>query len=160
MKKLILSALVVGSLFATSCKKTKDAVKDGAEVVKGGANAVAGAAKDGANVVAGAAKDGANAAAGLAKDGVDAVKSVVGLDGVSIPEFKDAKVGEHLQAYASYAKEYIAGGADVAKNTELMKKGADLLAKGKEILGGLDAESATKFNTVMTAIQSKMAPAK
>jgi len=90
MKKLILSALVVGSLLATSCKKAKEAgnaVKDGAtSVVKDGANAV----KDGATKVADKAGD-------MAGKAGDAVKSAVGLDGIDIPEFKDPKVGEYLR---------------------------------------------------------------
>ena len=187
MKKVILSALVVGSLLATSCKKAKEAgsaLKEGTEAVangavdaaKDGANAVANGAADVANGAAGVVKDGANAVANGAeavvdgaKDGANAVvdgakniagKAVSAITGVSIPEFKDPAVGAHLQAYSEYAKDYIAAGTDAYKNTELVKKGADLLAKGKTIVAGLDAESATKFKSVMTAIQSKMAPAK
>ena len=173
MKKLILSALVVGSLLATSCKKAKEAGSNltdtvtntadkAGNLVKDGANAVVDGAKDGANAVVDGAKDGANAvvdgAKGLADKATTAVSSAIA--GVAIPEFKDAKVGEHLQAYSSYAKDYIAAGTDAYKNTALVAKGADLVAKGKTILAGLDAESATKFKSVLSAIQSKMAPAK
>jgi len=157
MKKVILSAFVVASLMATSCKKAKEAgqdlkegteavVKEGADVVKEGANAVA----DGAEAVADGAKD-------LADKAGSAIKSAIA--GVDIPEFEDPKVGEHLQAYSEYAKDYIAKGKDAYKDAALVQKGADLLAKGKEIVKGLDAESAAKFNKVVTAIQSKMAPA-
>ena len=165
MKKVILSALVVGSLLATSCKEAKEganALKDGAgAVVEGGANVVkdgAGAVKDGANAVVDGAKDGANAVVDGAKD--IAGKAVSAITGVEIPEFKDPAVGAHLQSYSEYAKDYIAAGTDAYKNTELMAKGKDLVAKGTEIVKGLDAESATKFKSVLTAIQSKMAPAK
>lgn len=153
MKKVILSVLVFGALLATSCKKAKEATDVVADGAKSGVNVVTEGAKDGANVVSDVTKDGASAIVG-------AVKTITGLDGVTIPEFKDAKVGEHLQAYATYAKEYIAGGVDVAKNADLMQKGAALVTKGKAMLAGLDAESATKFKTVMSAIQAKMAPAK
>ena len=162
MKKVILSALVVGSLLATSCKKAKEAGKDlkdaTVEVAKDGANAV----KDGANAVAEGAKDGANAVVDGAKDlaakAGEAVSSAI--EGVSIPKFEDPKVGEHLQAYSAYAKDYIAAGKDAYKDAALVKKGADLLAKGKTIVAGLDESSTKKFNSVLTAIQSKMAPAK
>ena len=161
MKKVILSALVVGSLLATSCKKAKEAGQDlkagteavvnkGAEAVKDGANAVVDGAKDGANAVVDGAKD-------LADKAGAAVQSAI--DGVSIPTFADPKVGEHLQAYSEYAKDYIAKGKDAYKDAALVQKGADLLAQGKEIVKGLDAESATKFNSVVKAIQAKMAPA-
>ena len=168
MKKVILSALVVGALLATSCKKAKEGanavvdgaeavVDKGAEVVTDGANAVA----DGAGAVVDGVKEGANAVAegaeNLADKAGSAIKSAVA--GVDIPEFEDPKVGEHLQAYSEYAKDYIAKGADAYKDAALVQKGADLLAKGKEIVGGLDAESAAKFNSVVKAIQSKMAPA-
>lgn len=172
MKKLILSALVVGSLLATSCKQAKeagDAVKDGATTVvdsaKDGANAVVDGAKDGANAVVEGAKDGANAVADGAKDmagkATDAVKSAVGLDGVTIPEFKDPKVGAYLTEYSAYAKEYIAAGADGYKNADLMKKGTDLATKSQEVIKslGTDTESIKKFSSTLSAIASKMAPA-
>jgi len=153
MKKLILSVLVVGSLMATSCKKAKEAgdtLKNGAtSVVNEGTDAL----KNGADAVA-------NEAGDLAGKATDAVKSAVGLDGIEIPDFKDPKVGAYLTEYAAYAKEYIAAGAEGYKNTDLMKKGTDLATKAQDVIKGLDAESAQKFSKVLTAITSKMAPAK
>lgn len=143
MKKVILTVLVAGSLLATSCKKATEASKELKETTEA-------AVKEGATVVTEGTKE-------VVAKTTEAVKSV--LEGVTIPEFKDAKVGEHLTAYAGYAKEYIAAGTDAYKNTDLMKKGADLLVKGQEIVKGLDAEATAKFNTVMASIGSKMAPA-
>ena len=48
--------------------------------------------------------------------------------------------------------------ANVASNTELMKKSTDLANKAADVVKGLDAESAQKFSKVLTAIASKMAP--
>ena len=82
------------------------------------------------------------------------------LEGVSIPSFDNPKVTEHLQSYATYAKDYIAAKGDVLKNTELAKRGVELAGEGKKIATTLDAKGVKKFNSVMVAIQAKMAPAK
>ncbi len=157
MKKVILSAFVVAALLATSCKKAKEA----GEELKEGTEAVVDGAKEGAEAVVDGAKEGTTAVVEGAKDLAEKAGSAVtsAVEGVEIPEFEDPKVGEHLKAYSEYAKDYIAKGKDAYKDTALVQKGADLLAKGKEIVKGLDAESATKFNSVVTALQSKMAPA-
>ncbi len=81
------------------------------------------------------------------------------LDGISIPKFEDPKVGEFLQGYASHAKNYIEAKGDVLKNAKLAKKSLDYAAKAKTIVTNLDGESVKKFKGVMSAIQSKMAPA-
>jgi len=150
MKKLILSALVVGSLLATSCKEAKEAgkeLKEGTEtVVNKGAEAV----KEGAEAVAEGAKD-------LAEKAEETLTSAI--EGVTIPKFEDPKVGEHLQAYSEYAKEYIAKGTEAYKDAAIVKKGEELAAKGAEIVKGLDEESAAKYNSVIKAIKAKMAPA-
>ncbi len=158
MKKVILTVLVVSSLVATSCKKAKEAGSD----LKDAATTVVDETKNAADKAAEATKNAADAVADGAKDAVESVKGAVGsaLDGISIPEFKDPKVGEHLKNYASYAKDYIAAGGDVVKNADLAAKGKDLAAKGKEIAGSLDAEAAKKFNATLSAIQAKMAPSK
>ncbi|MBA6156335.1 hypothetical protein H3Z83_07390 [Tenacibaculum sp. S7007] len=151
MKKVILSVLVVGALLATSCKKEKEATKDAAKDVVEAADKAVDATKDAATKVV------TDAEAAVDK-AVDAVKSAI--EGVTIPEFKDPKVGEYLQTYSTYAKDYIEAKGDVLKNAELAKKGVELAAKGKEIVSTLDAEGVKKFNSVMSALQSKMAPAK
>ena len=169
MKKVILSALVVASLLATSCKKAKETGND----LKEGTNAVVEGTKEGLKEGAEGLKEGADAmkeglkeGAESLKEGAEAMKDKAGammksaVAGVDIPKFEDPKVGEHLQSYSEYAKDYIAKGKDAYKDVALVKKGADLLAKGQEMVKGLDAESAAKFNSVITAIQSKMAPAK
>lgn len=155
MKKVILSVFVVGALLATSCKKAKEEAKEVKEttvetVVKGTEEAADKAAETVDKAVEGAEK--------AVDKAVEAVESA--LEGVSIPSFGNEKVEEHLKNYASYAKEYIAAKGDVLKNAKLAKKGVELAAKGKELMGTLDAEGVKKFNSVMSAIQSKMAPAK
>ncbi len=148
MKKIILSVLVAGTLLATGCKKAKEAGND----LKNATEKAAGKALDVTKAAGNAVVDDAANAVG------DAIESAI--SGISIPKFEDPKVGEHLKAYSEYAKDYIANKGDVLKNASLAKKGIELAKKGKEILGSLDSESAKKFKSVMSAIQSKMAPAK
>lgn len=147
MKKVILTMCVAGTLLATSCKKAKEEVKDAketaVEVVEKAADKTTEAVKDAEAVV---------------EKATEAVKSA--LEGVSIPSFGNEKVEEHLKNYASYANDYIAAKGDVLKNASLAKKGVELTAKGKELVATLDAEGVKKYNSVMNAIMSKMAPAK
>ena len=89
---------------------------------------------------------------------LEAVESA--LDGVTIPSFDNKEVEEHLKSYATYAKDYIAAKGDVVKNAALAKKGVELANKGAELVKNLDDEGKKKFNSVMSAIQAKMAPAK
>jgi hypothetical protein len=184
MKKVILSVMVAGTLLATGCKKAAEAGKDMKDATVEAANTAADATKDAATTVVDGAKDAANTAVDATKDAAttvvdgakDATNAVVdgaknmadkatsvvesAIGGVSIPEFKNPEVTKHLQSYATYAKDYIAAKGDVLKSAKLAKQGVSLATKGKELLGSLDAESATKFKSVMNAIQSKMAPAK
>lgn len=147
MKKVLLSMAVV-ALLATSCKEAKKAGSDLKDATVEAADKTADATKDAANAVVEGTKEVMN----------DAEDSA--LDGITIPEFDNEAVTEHLQSYATYAKEYIEAKGDVLKNAKLAKEGVALAKKGKELLGSLDAEAATKFKSVMNAIQSKMAPAK
>lgn len=151
MKKVILSVLVAGSLVATSCKKEKEAAKDATQTVTEAVDKAAEATEEATTKVVEEAKEAVDKT-------VEAVQSAI--EGVTIPKFEDPKVGEYLQSYSKYAKDYIDAKGDVVKNAELAKKGVELATKAKEIVSSLDAESAKKFNSVMTAIQSKMAPAK
>ena len=173
MKKVILSVMVAGTLLATGCKKAAEAGKDMKDATVEAANTAADATKDAATTVVDGAKDAANTAVDATKDAattvVDGAKNMAdkatsvvesAIGGVSIPEFKNPEVTKHLQSYATYAKDYIAAKGDVLKSAKLAKQGVSLATKGKELLGSLDAESATKFKSVMNAIQSKMAPAK
>lgn len=144
MKKVILTMCVAGALLATSCKKTKEEAKDLKETTVE------------------AVKETTNATTEAATKVVKEVEAAVvgsGIEGVTIPDFKDPKVKEYLQSYSEYAKDYVAAQGDATKLTELSKKATDLATKGGAITGSLDAESAVKFSKVMTAIQSKMAPA-
>lgn len=158
MKKVILSVFVVATLLATGCKKAQEAGKDLKDATVEAADKAGDVVADGANKVVDGAESVVDGAKDLADKAGDAITSAI--EGVTIPKFEDPKVGEHLQAYTAYAKEYIAAKGDVVKNGALAKKGVELAAKGKEILASLDAESAAKFKSVMNAIQSKMAPAK
>ena len=144
MKKIVLSVLVVGALLVTSCKGEK---KDAKEAVEGAKTEMKKEVKKVEEKVEEVKKE--------VSDMVDSA-----LDGIKIPNFENAEVTKHLQSYASYAKDYIAAKGDVLKNAKLAKQGVELAKKGKELLGSLDAESAKKFKSVMSAIQSKMAPAK
>ena len=154
MKKLILSVLVVSSLLATSCKKAKEA---GNAVTNGATNLV----EEGAKKVEEGATKVSDKAGEMANKTADVVKSAAGLAGVEIPEFKDPKVTEYLTEYVAFAKEYIAEGANVASNADLMKKSTDLATKSQEVMKalGTDTEAIQKFTTTLSAIASKMAPA-
>lgn len=153
MKKILLSMAVI-ALLATSCKKAKEAGSDLKDATVEATDKATDVAKDAAKVV----QEGA-------ENVVEDVKQAVSgntdsaLEGVSIPEFENAEVTKHLKAYATYAKDYIAAKGDVLKNAKLAKEGVELAKKGKELLANLNEESAKKFKSVMSAIQSKMAPA-
>ena len=165
MKKVILSVLVAGALLSTSCKEAKkeandvkgaavEATEKVAEETKAAADKVAEATGEAAEKVA----EGAEKAAEDVKEAVDGAKEAVqnAVAGITIPEFKDPKVGEYLTEYAKYAEDFAAAKGDALKQTSLAKKGADLATKAQGIVGSLDAESAKKFSDVMTAIQAKM----
>ncbi|CAM1366537.1 conserved hypothetical protein [Tenacibaculum sediminilitoris] len=149
MKKVILSVFVVAALLATSCKNTKEEAKDATE--------------DAVEVVENAAEEAEDATTEAVEDTKEAIEEAAdaiesAIEGITIPEFKDPKVGEYLQSYSQYAKDYIDAKGDVVKNAELAKKGVELATQAKDIVQNLDQEAAKKFNNVMTAIQSKMAP--
>jgi hypothetical protein len=142
MRKILLSVMVVGALLATSCKGEKKAATETVEEVKTEVTKEVEKAK--------------TKVEGTVKEVSDMVESA--LDSVSIPRFENEKVTEHLQSYATYAKDYIASKGNVLKKPALVKKGADLLLQGKSLMANLDDKSAAKFKSVMSAIQSKMAP--
>ena len=158
MKKVILTMCVAGTLLATSCKKAKEDAKDVKDATVEVVDKAAEATKEGAESVKDAVMDAADAVTDTVEGAKSAVQSAI--EGVSIPEFKDPKVGEYLQSYSQYAKSYIDAKGDVLKNTELATKAAELATKGKDIVASLDAEGVKKYNGVMNAIMSKMAPAK
>lgn len=142
MRKIVLSMMVVGALLATSCKgEKKDAAKTTEEVK---------------TEVTKEAEKVETKVTEATKEVSEMVESA--LEGISIPKFENAKVTEHLQSYASYAKEYIAAKGNVLKKPALVKKGAELLAEGKGLVADLDDKSVAKFKSVMNKIQSKMAP--
>ena len=144
--------------------------KDAAGTVVDGAKNAAGAVADGAKDAAGTVVDGAKNAAGAVVDGAkDAANAVVGkandavssaLGGVSIPSFANEAVTKNLTEYAGYAKDYIAANGNLAKISALAPKGAALLAKGKELASTLNVQDMAKYKSVLSAIQSKMAPSK
>lgn len=135
---------VAGALLATSCKnEAKDAKETTIEAVETATEEATEAVEE---------------VEAATEEATEAVETA--FEGITIPEFKDPKVGEYLKSYSEYAQNYIDAKGDVLKNTELAKKGVELAAKGKEIVATLDAEGTKKFNSVMSAIQSKMAPAK
>ena len=141
MRKIVLSIMVVGALLATSCKGEKKEAKDAAKEV------VTKVEKETEKVV---------------EDTKDAVSDMIdsALEGVKIPSFSNEAVTENLKAYASYAKDYIAANGNVGKISALAPKGAALLAKGKELASKLDVKEMAKYKSVLSSIQSKMAPAK
>lgn len=141
MKKIVLSMMVVGALLATSCKGEKKEAKDAAKEV------VTKVEKETEKVV---------------EDTKEAVSDMIdsALEGVKIPTFSNEAVTENLKSYAQYAKDYIAADGNVAKITAMASKGATLLAKGKELASKLDTKELSKYESVLTAIQAKMAPSK
>lgn len=150
MKKIVLSMMVAGSLLATSCKGEKKEATDALKEVT----------TETEKLVEGTEKEAVKLVEGFKKEGEELVNKVdSALEGVSIPKFENAEVTKHLESYATYAKEYIAAKGDVLKNAKLAKEGVELAKKGKELLATLNEESAKKFKSVMSAIQSKMAPA-
>ncbi len=149
MKKVILTMCVAGTLLATSCKKAKEEVKDVKDAAVEVVESTTDATTDATTKVVEEAEV-------VIDKAVEAVQSA--LEGVTIPSFGNEKVEEHLKNYASYANDFIAAKGDALKNAELVKKAAELTTKGKELVGTLDAEGVKKYNSVMNAILSKMAP--
>ncbi len=141
MKKVILSVLVVGALLVTSCKGEKKEVKPEVEETK--VEKVETVAKETEKVVTETAKT---------------IQSA--LEGVTIPEFKDPKVGEYLKTYTEYAKEYIDANGDVAKISKLATKGQELATKAQSFTSSLDPDDAKKLSSTIQSIMSKMAPKK
>lgn len=141
MKKVILSLFVVGSLMATACKNAKEAEEK---------------AKEATETVVEKTEEAKETVVEKAEEAVKTVETA--LEGVTIPEFEDPKVTEHLKSYADYAKKYIEAGGDVVKNVDLAKTGTELAAKSKEIVANLDEEATKKFNSALNAIMAKMAP--
>ena len=166
MKKIILSALVVGSLLATSCKKEKEEAKNTTEkTVEATADATKKAVETTADATKKAVETTTDAANEAVKEAENAVNKAAGtiasaLDGVSIPDFENDKVEQHLKDYATYAKDYIDSKGDVLKNASLAKKGIALTNEAKGLVSNLSTDDLKKYKDVMTAIQSKMAPAK
>ncbi|WBX76129.1 hypothetical protein PG911_16055 [Tenacibaculum ovolyticum] len=157
MKKVILTMCVAGALLATSCKNEKEGAKDVKDTTVEAVEKATEATTEAATKVVEGAEKATEAVAEGAEKATEAVKSAI--EGITIPEFKDPKVGAYLQSYTEYAKSYIAANGSVSEITKLAPKGAELATKMSAIAGSLDAESAVKFSNVMTAIQSKMAPA-
>ncbi|MCL7764291.1 hypothetical protein MPF19_12765 [Polaribacter sp. Z014] len=188
MKKIVLSIFVVGALMFSSCKKATEGAKELKDATTEAAGTVANEAKDAANVVAEGASDAANAvadgakeAATKVKDGAtDAANAVVegaesavegakeavsgakdsALAGITIPSFANEAVTKNLTEYATYAKDYIAANGNLGKISALAPKGAALLAEGKKLASKLDASELMKYKSVLSTIQSKMAPSK
>ncbi|MGJ8743703.1 hypothetical protein [Polaribacter sp.] len=146
MKKILLSIFVVGALLATSCKSEK---KEAKETVTETVTETTKTIKENVEKNAEVIED-------KMEDVSDAIDSA--LEGITIPKFEDAKVTEYLQGYAEHAKEYIAAKGNVLKNAKLAKKTVELAKQGKEIVSNLDGKAAAQFKSVMSAIQSKMAP--
>ncbi|ARV16240.1 hypothetical protein [Polaribacter sp. SA4-12] len=155
MKKIVLSVLVAGSLLATSCKEVKKGATDLKDATVETAGSAVDATTDAAGAVADGAKDAANAVVDKASEMVSSA-----LEGVSIPSFANEAVTKNLTEYAAYAKDYIAANGNLAKISALAPKGAALLAKGKELASKLDVKEMAKYKSVLSAIQSKMAPSK
>ncbi len=144
MKKVILSAMVVGTLLATSCKnEKKDVNKEINKEITDTKKKVEESKKEVTDEV---------------KKVADMVESA--LEGVKIPKFSNEAVTKNLQDYASYAKEYIAANGNVVKISAMATKGANLLKQGQELMSKLDANDVKKYTDVLSQIQTKMAPKK
>lgn len=155
MKKIVLSVLVVGSLLATSCKEVKKGATDLKDATVETTNSAAAATTE----AAGAVVDGAKATTDAVVDkAASAVTSA--LAGIEIPSFANEAVTKNLTEYAAYAKDYLAANGNVAKITALAAKGQELAKKGAELIPSLSKEDQAKYSKTLTAIMSKMAPAK
>ena len=146
MKKLVLSILAVGALVFTSCKsETKDATKAVEKVVvetkKETVEKVNEVKKEVVEVV------------DEAKKGLTSA-----IEGITIPSFSNEAVSKNLLEYAQYAKNYVDAKGNLAKITGMASKGASLLKEGKALASKLDAKELSKYKSVLSAIQSKMAP--
>ncbi|AUC16130.1 hypothetical protein BTO06_13605 [Tenacibaculum sp. SZ-18] len=146
MKKVILSVFVAGSLLATSCKNAKETE----EKVNETTEAVVEKTEEVVEKVEKAVEKTEEVVSEAAK------KTESAIEGITIPEFKDPKAGEYLASYAEYAKKKKEAGTDALKTAELAKTGADLAAKAKEVVAGLDEESTKKFNSVLAEIKAKL----
>ena len=146
MKKVLLSIAVV-ALLATSCKgktEAKEVTKDVVTEAKKEVVKTEEVVKEGVKeVVDGVKKDIASA-----------------LEGVTIPNFSNEAVTKNLTEYAQYAKNYVDAKGNLAKITGMAAKGASLMKQGKELASKLDASELTKYKSVLSQIQSKMAPSK
>lgn len=173
MKKIVVSAFVVAALLVTACKSEKkegtDALNEVKSEVKKTSDMLETEAEKATEMIKTETEEATEKATEMvqsetekASDKMEEAQGMIksALDGIEIPKFENEVVTKHLESYASYAKEYIASKGDMLKNAKLAKEGVALATKGKELLGSLDAESAQKFKNVMSAIQSKMAPAK
>mgnify|MGYP000076600563 CR=1 FL=1 len=138
MKKIVLSILVIGAVVFTSCKSEKKEVKEvEKEVVK-----TEKVVKEEVKVVETEVKKGLTSA----------------LEGITIPNFSNEAVSKNLLEYAQYAKNYVDAKGNLAKITGMAAKGASLLKEGKVLASKLDASELTKYKSVLSQIQSKMAP--
>ena len=140
MKKIVLSIFVIGVLVFTSCKSEKKEVKEvETEVVQ----------------TEEVKKE-------EVKEAVEETKKALtsALEGITIPSFSNEAVSKNLLEYAQYAKNYIDANGNLAKITGMAAKGATLLKEGKALASKLDASELTKYKSVLSQIQSKMAPSK
>ncbi|MCL7753939.1 hypothetical protein [Polaribacter sp. Z022] len=144
MKKIVLTVLAIGTLVFTSCKSEKKEVKD--------------ITKDVEKVVVETKKE----VVEETKEVVEEVKKGLtsALEGITIPSFSNEAVSKNLLEYSQYAKNYIDAKGNLAKITGMASKGASLLKQGKELASKLDASELTKYKSVLSQIQAKMAPSK
>lgn len=144
MKKIVLTVLAIGTLVLTSCKSEKKEVKD--------------ITKDVEKVVVETKKE----VVEETKEVVEEVKKGLtsALEGITIPSFSNEAVSKNLLEYSQYAKNYIDAKGNLAKITGMASKGASLLKQGKELASKLDASELTKYKSVLSQIQAKMAPSK
>ncbi|MEO9572176.1 MAG: hypothetical protein ABJH82_00595 [Polaribacter sp.] len=150
MKKIVLSILAVGALVFTSCKsETKDATKSLEKVVvetkKEAVKKVDEVKKE---VVEGVKEEVKEAKKGLTS----------AIEGITIPSFSNEAVSKNLLEYSQYAKNYVDAKGNLVKITGMASKGAAILKEGKALASKLDASELTKYKSVLSQIQSKMAP--
>ncbi|MFK8060421.1 MAG: hypothetical protein AB8B78_10060 [Polaribacter sp.] len=143
MKKILVSVFVIGALVFTSCKSEKKEVKEVKEVEVEVVNTEK-SVKDAVKEVEVEVEKGMTSA----------------LEGVTIPSFSNEAVSKNLLEYAQYAKNYVAANGSITKITAMAAKGASLLKEGKALTSKLDASELTKYKSVLSQIQAKMAPSK
>ncbi|MDB2385255.1 hypothetical protein N9V96_02155 [Polaribacter sp.] len=129
MKKIVLTALVAGSILLSSCKdSTKQKVKDKMDEV---GNSI--------------------------EKGYEETKTNVStaFNDINIPEFEDEKAEAYLNDYANHIKKSMDAGVENFKNSEFVEETNNFANRSKEVMMNLDEDAQKKFNETKAKIDAK-----